>query len=115
MHTPTKFLLMLSMLFLSVQSAQATAPSDTQLQAIGRMGELNGIALQCRFMDRMRRIKQILIQNLPKQRVLGDWFERKTNESFMGFMKDNGTCPGLTEFDQDLESARQQVEKAFSS
>ena len=102
-------------LMLFLQGAQATPASDAQLQAIARMGELNGIALQCRFIDQVRRIKQVLIQHLPKQRALGEWFEHKTNESFTRLLGDNTTCPGLIEFERDLDAASQQLEQAFAS
>ncbi len=115
MRPVTRTLSMMVLLF-AFQGAQATsAPSDSQLNAIARMGELNGIALQCRFLDQMRRIKQVLIKNLPKQRALGAWFEEKTHESFMDFMKKDSACPGLIEFDRDLDTAAKQVEEAFSS
>ena len=116
MPSPTRPLLATAMLALTLQAPPIpAAPTQGQLDAIARMGELNGIALQCRFVDQTRRIKQELIKNLPKQRALGEWFERKTTDSFMRFMREGGTCPGLIEFDHELDAAAGQLEEAFGS
>ncbi len=106
---PLTVLLLLS----SLHSAFA-ADRDARLQAIARMGELNGIALQCRYLDQMRRIKQVLIQNLPKQRALGEWFETTTQDSFMAFMQSDRECPGLIEFERDLDEASRQIREVFA-
>lgn len=112
---PFLSLSLISLLVLMLQPVYSAPASDTQLQAIGRMGELNGIALQCRFVDQVRRIKQALIERLPKQRALGAWFEQKTDESFTNFMKRGGQCPGLLEFEKDLDQATRQLNQAFPS
>ncbi len=91
----------------------AAPASEAQLAAIARMGELNGIALECRFVDQVRRIKQELIARLPKQRELGAWFEEKTNASFTAFMSEGRPCPALSDFEKDLDAAVQQLDEAF--
>ncbi len=106
----------LALVLLMLLQAPATAATQEQrLDAIARMGELNGIALQCRYLDQMRRIKQVLIRHLPKQRALGEWFEKTTNDSFMGFMQSGEECPGLIEFEQDLDQASQRIAEVFGS
>jgi len=94
--------------------ASAAETGDTQLQAIARMGELNGIALQCRYLDQMRRIKQVLISHLPKQRALGEWFEKTTQDSFMNFMQQNRECPGLIEYERELDQASKRIAEVFA-
>ncbi len=101
----------LVLLLLAIQ-APAAEPTP-RLQAIGRMGELNGVALQCRYLDQMRRIKQVLIRHLPKKRELGEWFEKTTQDSFMSFMEENRECPGLIEFERDLDAASQRIAEVF--
>ena len=109
-----KTLLLTSLLMLSVLQPASAANHEARLDAIARMGELNGVALQCRYLDQMRRIKQVLIKNLPKERALGEWFEKTTQDSFMGFMQENRECPGLIEFERDLDQASQRIEEVFA-
>ncbi|RMG34395.1 MAG: hypothetical protein D6720_09265 [Gammaproteobacteria bacterium] len=101
-------------LLLLLQPVHAAPATEAQLQAIARMGELNGVALQCRFVDQVRRIKQELIKRLPKQRALGAWFEQKTNAAFTDFINRGDRCPGLLEFEKDLEQAVARLDEAFS-
>ena len=91
----------------------AQAANDAQLASIARMGELNGVALQCRLMPQMQKIKQSLVLNLPKRRELGLWFEEKTNESFMTFMQKQQACPDASMFSKELDLAISKLEKAF--
>jgi len=101
------------MLLLSPSVLAQQAASDSQLQAIAEMGRLNGIALQCRLMPQMQRIKRELVLKLPKKRVLGDWFERKTNASFLAFMKNGNACPSAGDFDRQLQHVINQLESEF--
>ncbi len=102
-----------SVLLLQTPFVVSAATSEEQLQAISEIGRLNGIALQCRFLPQVQRIKRELVLNLPKQRALGDWFEQKTNESFMGFMQKGEACPAVFDFDQSLQQAVVKLEEAF--
>ncbi len=100
----------LALVFLMLLQAPATATAASQeqrLDAIARMGELNGIALQCRYF--------VLIRHLPKERALGEWFEKTTSDSFMDFMQKREECPGLIEFEQDLDQASQRIAEVFGS
>ena len=72
----------------------AQAISDSQLQSISRLGELNGISLKCHYLNEARKIKLSLAQSLPKQRGLGDLFEEETNRSFLELIKSGQNCPG---------------------
>jgi hypothetical protein len=73
-------------------SSQLNATTDEQRKAIENIGELNGVALQCSYIDKVRLIKLALVKNLPKQRILGQWFEDATNKSFMNFMETGQEC-----------------------
>ena len=107
------FVIALPLLCLLPQVAPAQAATKIQLAAISEMGRLNGIALQCGYLDETRRIKMALIRALPKQRALGQWFEQETNASFMSFIQDNRNCPPLAEFAQDLEQGESDLEASF--
>ena len=109
-----RLLLSLPLVFVLQSPAFASeAASDAQLQAIAEMGRLNGVALQCRYLPQIQRIKRELVLNLPKQRALGDWFEQKTNDAFMSFMQKNEACPAVFDFDQTLQKAVEKLESVF--
>lgn len=101
--------LLSSLLWLS----PASAATESQLAVIASLGELNGIALQCRYTEQMQRIKLSLVLHLPKQRALGEWFEHTTNQSFMNFMNNNSTCPDSTAFVQQIDNAVNVLGKEF--
>jgi len=106
-----KLLIMLIVALFAVTSAQAA--TESQLNAIAKMGELNGVALQCRYLDQMQRIKMTLVLHLPKQRELGDWFESTTSSSFMDFMTKNSACPGAVPFVEQVDAAVIDIETTF--
>jgi len=91
----------------------AQSSTEVELAAISRMGELNGIALQCSYVDQMQRIKQALVLNLPKRRELGEYFEKTTNSAFMRFMENQSTCPDALTFVDDVGSAISELESTF--
>lgn len=90
------------------------ADAEDQHAAITRLGELNGVALQCRYFEQMQRIKQTLVVNLPKKRELGLLFEDATNRSFLAFMQQDETCPGSADFVSQIDSAVSDLEAAFA-
>jgi len=111
-----RFLLFLPFLFLisiSPGAHAARAATEPQLTSIAELGRLNGVALQCGYTTQMQQIKQALVLNLPKQRALGEWFENKTNDSFMAFMSTNASCPSATEFMQQVNAAIIVLESEF--
>lgn len=89
------------------------AATESQLNSIAELGKLNGVALQCSYKTQMQQIKQALVLNLPKQRALGEWFESKTNDSFMSFMTTNATCPSAVNFMQQVNAAIITLESEF--
>lgn len=108
-----KILPLAILLFISSNVVAARAATDSQLNAIAELGRLNGMALQCSYTTQMQQIKQALILNLPKKRALGEWFENKTNESFMSFMTTKASCPSVVEFMQQVNAAIITLEVEF--
>ncbi len=106
-----KLLVILIVALSGVSSAHAA--TENQLNAIAKMGELNGVALHCRYMDQMQRIKMTLVLHLPKQRELGDWFESTTSSSFMDFMAKDSACPGALPFIEQVDAAVKGIETTF--
>lgn len=87
--------------------------SDEQFQRIRELGSLNGVALQCRYLGETRRMKEALIKTLPRRRELGMAFDQITNESFLGFMERNNTCPNETAFSDSVDRAISSLAEAF--
>ena len=109
-----KFILLSFVIPVSIaSSAHAQAATESQLDSIADLGRLNGVALQCSYTIQMQQIKQALVLNLPKQRALGEWFENKTNDSFMAFMETKASCPSAVEFMQEVNAAIITLESAF--
>lgn len=108
-----KTLFLLPLLTMLFWQSSANANSDGQLAAIGNLGKLNGVALQCRYLDQMRRIKQVLVLNLPKKRELGLHFEQTTNASFLAFMNEQSDCPDVSAFVSQIDDAVTELETAF--
>lgn len=90
------------------------AATDQQLASISKLGQLNGIALQCGYIPQVQKIKQSLVLNLPKQRELGEWFEYQTNNSFMEFIKNNTACPEPAVFSGQVQLAIRKLETEFA-
>jgi hypothetical protein len=90
-------------------------PADQKARqvALSRMGELNGVALACRRFEQTRRIKQALIETLPKQRELGQAFDDDTNDSFMAFVNSGKPCPSPAEFGEQVEEAVEALRQAY--
>ncbi|WP_456372733.1 hypothetical protein [Thiolapillus sp.] len=85
--------------------AQAAPLDKAGLAAVEELGRLNGIALNCRYFDQVRNIKQTLIDRLPKRRELGQIFEQKTDESFKAFIQSGSACPSPATFAAEVDKA----------
>jgi len=109
----TKKIFMLPVLWAFLWLSSVSAATESQLAVISTLGELNGIALQCRYTEQMQRIKQQLVLLLPKQRALGEWFELSTHDSFMQFMNKNSSCPGSQDFIQQVDLAISKLGSEF--
>jgi hypothetical protein len=103
----------LSIMLLYLLSLPATADSDPRRQTVARMGELNGVALACRYFDQTRRMKRILIDHLPKERSLGQLFDDRTNQSFLAFVDSGRGCPSPAQFAGEVDQAEQALIQAY--
>lgn len=70
----------------------ATA-DDAQYDAVRALGESNGVALQCKYLDQVRRMKAAVVQYAPKERSFGLAFDEATNTAFLAFVRGGGPCP----------------------
>ena len=74
-------------------SAVFAAGEDPRYTAVKGLGELNGIALQCKYIDQVRRMKAAVVANAPKERSFGLAFDQATNEAFLAFIRNGDACP----------------------
>lgn len=91
----------------------AQAIDEVQYGSISHLGELNAVALNCRYLEQTRRMKKALVAALPKRRALGQAFDDKTNEAFLVLMKTEEDCPDKEAFENDVGSAIQALNQAF--
>ena len=92
---------------------QGLAISDEQFESIKKLGNLNGVALQCGYLEETRRMKIALIDSLPKRRELGLAFDQITHESFMEFIQEQRSCPSAGEFSRQVKQAIERLEAIF--
>ena len=96
-----------------MSQAWAEIPPE-QYQLVSRMGDLNGVALSCRYFQQTKKIKAGLIESLPKSRELGQVFDDKTNESFLAFVQSKSSCPSPTEFAVEVDKALEALSAGFA-
>jgi len=95
--------------------SQVHAFTDEQNQSIEQMGELNGIALSCRYFDQVKHIKKALVEALPKRRELGRTFEAVTDKTYREFIATKASCPTAEAFAADVDAAIQMLNQSFSA
>lgn len=100
-------------LLLGLTATTVFAVSETQFNAIRDLGSLNGIALQCGYLDDTQRMKEALVSTLPKRRELGLMFDETTNESFLSFIEQGLDCPDSEAFGHQVETAIEALKAAF--
>lgn len=88
---------------------------EQQDQAISRLGELNGIALNCGYPAETMRMKKALIANVPKRRGIGQLFDDKTHESFLNFIQQGTTCPDERELQGWIDEAIITVKQVYGA
>ena len=74
-------------------SAVAVSDEDPRYQAVTGLGELNGVALQCKYLDQVRRMKAAVVASAPKERSYGLAFDQATNDAFLAFIRNQEACP----------------------
>ena len=105
-----KYLIPLAVLL----STPARAVTDDQYASIIALGELNGIALHCGYIEQTRRMKRVLVNTLPKQRALGLAFDEATHKSFLGFIERQDSCMGEQKLSGQVDAAVEQLKSEFA-
>jgi hypothetical protein len=92
---------------------QAQGYSEAQYETIRQLGQLNGVALNCQYLNETRRMKKSLVVTLPKRRQLGELFDTETNSAFLQFIEERRECPTEASFSVQVDDAILALEKAF--
>ena len=111
-HRPGVLVTIFALLLTS--SVSAAADDSAGLEAITALGNLNGIALGCKYINQVRRMKQAVIANAPKERSYGIAFDDSTNDAFVAFIGSGKQCPGEATLASQVDAAVQAVEQAFT-
>lgn len=90
------------------------ADSDAQYAAVRALGALNGVALQCKYVDEIRRMKAAVVDNAPKERSFGIAFDESTNDAFLAFIREGGICPGPAGFSEQVDAGVEELRRAFA-
>ena len=105
-------------LALSVLLAAATsalAEQDARYAAVSALGEVNGVALNCRYVDQVRRMKSAVVDNVPKERSFGLAFDEATNRAFLAFIREARECPGPTEMERQVDQGIDKLRSTFAN
>lgn len=89
------------------------ADSIAQYDAVRAVGTLNGIALYCKSLDQVRRMKEAVVANAPKERSFGLAFDESTDEAFRTAIGKREPCPGPAGFADQVGVAIETLRQAF--
>ena len=84
-------------------------------EALSRLGAMNGLALHCKAVSQVRRIKKVMIENAPKLREYGEDFEEATNTGFLSAATGKAPCPGSNQLEQDVSKAIDRFVSVFTA
>ena len=103
-------LLALTLLALT-HSSHAT---DEGTAAVSALGELNGIALDCKQPALVTRARNIIVTTAPKTRENGEIFEAASSAAYLEQGK-GASCPDVATLARLLEAGEQGLQSAFRS
>jgi hypothetical protein len=111
---------MRALVLLLLAAATATAGAaraqdlDAQRRAVSELGLLNGQALACRYLDEVRRMKEAVVAHAPQERVFGADFDKATNDGFLRFRREGGTCPAPAVFAGRVDARIEALAASFA-
>ncbi len=98
-----------------IVAAPALADQDARYAAVDALGEINGVALNCRYVDQVRRMKSAVVDNVPKERSFGLAFDEATNRAFLAFIREARECPGPAEMERRVDQGIDQLRSTFAN
>ena len=96
-------------------SAIAASDADPRYAAVNAPGRLNGVALQCKYIDQVRHMKAAVVASAPKERSYGLAFDEATNEAFLAFIQDDAPCPSHAELARRVGHKVDAMNAAFAA
>ena len=106
-------LLLSASLALLAGSAQAENQVGSALLAqVSELGRLNGVALACGQPALTARLREIMVNSVPKTRELGEVYEQASNAAFLAQGLHGAKCPGGKVLAEQVDVARQQLSGA---
>ena len=93
--------------------APAADEPDPRYAAVSGLGSLNGVALQCKYLDQVRRMKAAVVAHAPKERSFGLAFDQATNDAFLAFIRDDDACPPHDGLARQVGDAIDRMQEAF--
>lgn len=103
-----------AMLMVSLPLAAVGADSDGRYVSVKELGALNGVALQCKHLDQVRRMKAAVVAHAPKERSFGLAFDQATNDAFLTFIRRGEACPSHDALERQVGHAIDRMAEAFS-
>ncbi|MCB1786393.1 MAG: hypothetical protein KDJ33_09090 [Gammaproteobacteria bacterium] len=91
------------------------ADDDPRYLAVAGLGELNGVALQCKYLDQVRRMKAAVVEHAPKERSFGLAFDQATNDAFLAFARNNDVCPSHDGLERKVGHQIDRLAEAFAA
>lgn len=85
-----------------------------QYDAVKALGTLNGLALHCKYLDQVRRMKAAVVDNAPKERSFGLAFDESTDAAFRTAIDQRQACPGPAGFSAEVGGAIEALRQAFT-
>lgn len=104
----------LAVLLSTAGPAVAEDAVDREEAALRRLGQLNGLALHCKDLDRVRAIKQAVIRGVPKVRDYGEEFEEATNAAYLDAVNRRLPCPAQAQMENDVNAAVAHMTQVFA-
>lgn len=105
----------LAMPLLLAAAMPAPADQDARYAAVSALGEINGVALNCRYVEQVRRMKSAVVDNVPKERSFGLAFDEATNRAFLAFIRAARECPGPAEMERRVDQGIDTLRSTFAN
>lgn len=88
------------------------AAEDALTQAVTEFGTLNGVILACKQHALTARMREIMVETVPKERNVGEIFEEATSKSFLNFGAEGKACPDGKNLAEQIDLGRSKLRQA---
>lgn len=102
-------------LALAISATAIAGEADPRYGAVAGLGSLNGVALQCKYLDQVRRMKAAVVAHAPKERSFGLAFDDATNQSFLAFIREGRACPSHDTLERQVGHQIDAMQEAFAA